>query len=157
MKIKIEYPFSEKWDKAYLVVNKEPRRNVILYNSLTKHKTTVSYARYLMSVHMRRFLEAWEVVDHKNENKLDDRISNFQILTKSENSIKSKVFHGLKITKIICPVCSKVFSRRTANTQVATYHHGRVSCCSRSCSFIFMSKNLSKEERLNISTNSILK
>lgn len=154
MKIDVDFPFNKRWRRAYLVTNKEPRKNVILYNS-KKDRTTISYARYLMSIHLGRFLKESEIVDHKNENKMDDRLDNFQILTKGQNNSKSKRFNGLKLSVIECPICKKQFVRRTANTQLAKYHVGRVSCFSRPCSAIFMSMRISKAKRDEISLNTV--
>jgi len=48
MKIQLEYPFNEIWKNGYIVTNKEPRNNVILFNS-SKDRSTIPYARYLMA------------------------------------------------------------------------------------------------------------
>ena len=125
MKIELEFPFTEKWKKGYLVINKEPRRNVILYNSHAD-RTTISYARYLMSVSLGRMLDRNEVVDHINNDKLDDRLDNYQILSPAENNRKSA--KGVTYKDFICPVCQCKF------TLEARQFSGKVSpACSRSC------------------------
>jgi len=55
MKIELEYPFNITWKRGYIVTNPENRKNVLLYNS-QPDRTTISYARYLMSVSLKRFL-----------------------------------------------------------------------------------------------------
>lgn len=124
MRINLEFPFTEKWKKGYLVTNKEPRRNVILYNSPTE-RSTVSYARYLMSVSLGRMLERHEVVDHINNDKLDDRIDNYQIISPAENTRKSS--KGITYKDFICPVCNKEFKLE------ARQSHRREPACSRAC------------------------
>lgn len=124
MKIDLEYPYSGKWCLGYLVTNKEPRRNVVLFNSHSD-RTTVSYARYLMSVHLGRMLEKHEVVDHINNDKMDDRIENYQILTMAENTRKSA--KGITYRSFTCPVCSIEFSIE------ARQSHRENPTCSRSC------------------------
>ena len=42
--------------------------------------------RYVMSEHLGRPLEDWEVVHHKDGNKLNNEISNLEVLTKEEHS-----------------------------------------------------------------------
>lgn len=49
----------------------------------------MTYARWLMQEHLGRKLEPWEHVDHKDENRLNDLIENYQILTLAENTRKS--------------------------------------------------------------------
>ena len=87
-KIEIEYPYSTKYKSAYLVVNKDNRRTVILYNSHSDRSST-QYARYLMAVKLGRFLEEHDHIDHKDDDKTNDHIDNLQILTLAQNNIKT--------------------------------------------------------------------
>ena len=128
MRIELQPPYSNDWRLGYLVVNKEPRRNVILYNN-TNSRSTVSYARYLMSVHLGRYLEDHEVVDHINNNKMDDRIDNFQILTGAENSRKSA--KPAATTELECPVCRSMF---TIHNRHLPFRNNPT--CSRKCGSI---------------------
>lgn len=125
MKIDLEYPYSEKWRSGYLVINKEPRRNVVLFNS-SKDRTTVSYARYLMSVSIGRFLSDDEVVDHINNDKLYDRLDNYQIISRAENNRKSKKPARIEIRT--CPVCMRDFEFESRNASTR-----KDPTCSRSC------------------------
>ena len=83
-KIELSPPFSLDWRFGYLVTNSENRKSVILYSSSCK-RTTVSYARYLLSCREGRYLKPEEEADHINNDKTDDQISNLQILSKLEN------------------------------------------------------------------------
>lgn len=131
MKIELEYPYNTKYKFGYLVTNPENRRNVILFNS-TKDRSTVSYARYLMSVKEQRFLDSTEEVDHDNEDKTDDRIENLKIMSKAENMRKNLEARGIKETffDFVCPVCSKEFklSKQRSYKKVNP-------CCSRKCGY----------------------
>ena len=140
MKIKLEYPFCEKWGKGYLVTNSENRRNVILYNS-HRDRTTVSYARYLMSIHLGRFLTNDEHVDHIDNNKTNDVIENLQILSQIENSRKQSAFAfgGKKMVQLKCPFCKSIFERKYGNTQLVPCNKYKISCCSKTCSNCFNS------------------
>lgn len=91
-----------------------------------KERTTLSYARYLMSIRLRRFLLPTEHVDHKNDDKLDDRIDNYQILTPAQNRMKS----ARKKTYLakVCPVCGKGFLLEKRQD-----HKTAEPCCSRRC------------------------
>lgn len=66
----------------------DERRQVVIHFK-DGSRTSMSYSRWLMTQSLHRTLGSDEHVDHINEDKLDDRIENLQILTPSENSIKS--------------------------------------------------------------------
>lgn len=52
-------------------------------------KTSMSNARWVMTQHLGRRLGKDEHVDHINENPLDDRIENLQLLSRGDNNRKS--------------------------------------------------------------------
>jgi len=88
VRIALKPPYSERWHTGYLLLNKRhDRRMVILYNN-AYDRSSVNYARYLMEVKLGRYLTPEEEVDHKNDNKRDDRESNFQILSPRANRAK---------------------------------------------------------------------
>ena len=125
MKIEIEHPFCEKYKAAYVVTNKEPRRSVILIGK-DMSRRTISYARYLMSVHTGNEIDKNLEVDHVNDNKMDDRIDNFQLLTRYENIKKSQKKE--EIIKRICPICQKEFDFAKRNLKFKPN-----PTCSRRC------------------------
>lgn len=140
MKIELQSPFKENYKSGYLNQNKEPRNLVLLVRS-DNTKTTVSYARYLMSVKLNRFLEKEEVVDHIDNNKLNDVIENLQIITSKENAIKS-VIHLNKQSiniEIECPVCgTKTFKKR--KNVLHKIKKGTKPTCSRKCGGVYSKK-----------------
>lgn len=156
MKIELSYPFISKWRFGYLVTNKEPRRNIILFNSKSE-RSTISYARYLISVQIGRFLEPHEHVDHIDNDKLNDVIENLQILTKQENNTKAAKTRGAQRALIRCPICIKIFSISKGNSQLIPSLAGKITCCSRDCSYKFKKLNLTPKERCDISEKSLLK
>lgn len=89
-------------------------------------RITMSYARYLMSVYLKRRLEKNEQVDHINNDKLDDRIENFQILTQKENIKKSKKSKTYK--NFICQICGKDFK-----LEARQFYKKSNPTCSRKC------------------------
>lgn len=135
-KIKLEYPFNQRWKYGYLVTNPEGRRNVILYNS-HQDRTTISYARYLMSVHLGRFLEEHEHVDHIDGDKTNDTIENLQILTLAENNRKASP--GKWCVDLICPNCGVLFTRPRNRTHLVVKTK-RATFCSRTCAASFQLK-----------------
>ena len=75
-RIRAEYPYDDYW--LYVVWHKKEGRwqaNLVKISD-TSERTTLSFARYVMSVKLGRLLNtATEHVDHINNNKSDDRIS----------------------------------------------------------------------------------
>lgn len=102
--------------------------NLVKINTNSKDRTTMSYARYLMSVHLGRLLTKDEHVDHQNDNKLDDRVDNFQILTQAENNIKQARLHPKAMTDLLCPQCNITFQIETRNVPFRPN-----ACYSRKC------------------------
>ena len=156
--MQLEYPYSEKWNKGYLVTNTENRRNVVLYNSHTD-RSTVSYARYLMSVHLGRFLEKHEEVDHIDNDKTNDTIENLQILTREENTAKNNRFIFKKQYSYMnfkCPVCLGIVKKRRGNTQAVNVHKGKITCCSRDCSYKLRTYKLDAELRELVSDEQLI-
>lgn len=134
-KIELEEPFKSLWRLGYLVTNKEPRRNVILFNS-HKDRTTISYARYLMSVHLGEFLDESLVVDHVNGDKLDDRIENYQLLTVAENNLKR--FQQNAATRAMvemkCGACGCIFTK-PKNQSHLIIKNKNTDYCSKECGY----------------------
>lgn len=64
------------------------RRRSVMFRLADGRRTSMSYARWQMTQHLGRKLSPNEHVDHVNEDALDDRIENYQILTPSENAAK---------------------------------------------------------------------
>lgn len=93
-KIKLRPPFSLYWSCGYLNINSKGRRTLALYNSPVDvasgkaPRSSTSYARYLMAVHIGRFLGENEHVDHINDDMTDDRIGNLAIESPWTNNIK---------------------------------------------------------------------
>lgn len=111
--------------KGYLLVNKEPRRLIVLVHD-DGIKKTMSYARYLYSSYIGSDIPHEMEVDHINNDKMDDRIENYQLLSKAENIRKN---HPKKeLVQMQCPICGKhfLFEKRNLSSRPNP-------CCSRTC------------------------
>lgn len=129
-KIQLEYPYSERWKSGYLITNKQNRKTVILVNDKNDRSST-QYARYLMAVKLKRFLTQNETVDHIDDDKTNDQLSNLQILTRAENVIKACKQPDVQL---ICPICKTTFYRSL--TQISGKKDKaklNMIACSRSC------------------------
>lgn len=129
-KINIEFPFTTVYDSAYKVTS-QGRNTVVLYSTVTKERTSISYAKYLMSVHLKRWLTNDEHVDHINNDKSDDRIENYQILTLAENNKKQASVIGCQVVEYKCAICGNKFVVKRKHSHFTI--KGKSMTCSRSC------------------------
>lgn len=155
MKIETEFPFDN--ENGYVVKNRDNRKMVCLVNKHTKRRTTISLARYLMSVKEKRILDSKEHVDHINGNKEDDRIENLQILSQLENSRKSFLERKLtlKMVTLKCPECGKIMEKPLRNTHLQK--KGHYSSCSRECSYSILRRGLSITELKQLGKDQVIK
>ena len=152
MKIELESPFKYKWKKAYLRTSKDLRKRVELYNSHSD-RSTISYARYLLSVSLGRELLGIEEVDHIDGDRSNDDLSNLQILTKKEHSIKTTMEdRSQDYVLFTCPVCFSLFVMRSGLAASRALNPK----CSRSCNgkannnFLLKTRVLLQEEKAKI-------
>lgn len=131
-KFKLEFPYSQDWDKGTVVINPEGRRNILL--SSPDKRSTVSYARYLMAVKLKRYLEKDEHVDHINGKKEQDVIENLQIVSVKQNNFKRFLDSGKTkmMAKFECPGCAKEAEKPRNQTHLVK--KGKYTTCSRECS-----------------------
>ncbi len=98
-------------------------------------KTVISYAKYLMEVHLDRYLDPnLETVDHKDSDFTNDVIDNFQLKTRSEHS--SLEVPRIKEQLFVCSLCKNSFilSGRKLNDAFQNRLRGHTGpFCSRSC------------------------
>lgn len=133
-----EYPYNDYY--LYIIYHKKEDRRYAVLVPINKEnglkRTTISYARYLMSVKEKRILNKDEDVDHIDENKMNDDINNLQILSKKENIIKGNKRDGRKMIELKCPNCGTIFHRRKGQTHL-TKNRGTYTACSKRCSSTF--------------------
>ena len=142
-KIKLEYPYSNDWESGYLVTNKENRKTVILYkgiNGNNRKMSSTQYARYKLAVSLGRHLTRDETVDHIDNNKRNDDISNLQILSMRDNICKSQKKPPLIG---ICFICGKSFNvKRNLTIEKRLKYKNNELCCSRKCGYKKVSMTL---------------
>lgn len=124
----LEYPFKDVWKTGYLRTSKDDRKRVDLYNTETD-RTTISYARYLLSVKLGRILSVDEEADHKNADKTDDSVSNLQVLSKCDHYEKTAQERlGRTFVELICTNCGIYFNR-----EIRQIKKNSKPFCSRNC------------------------
>ena len=127
-KLVLKIPYSADYKTGYLNVNKEPRRVVSLVRN-DGSKTCTSYARYLMTCFIGKYLPKDMQVDHIDNDKMNDTVENYQLLSKADNIAKGK---RRSFITLICPICTKSFSKEVRNIN-HKLKQGKQPCCSRSC------------------------
>lgn len=128
MRIELESPYKEKYERGYLNVNSEGR-NVVWFTLDKKVVAGTSYARYIYCVHLGYELSKEFEIDHKDNDKTNDEISNLQALTKEEHKLKS-ISEGIKkrVCQLKCPVCAIEFEFEVRNLSTRPN-----PCCSKKC------------------------
>lgn len=130
MKIIVQKPYSDLpglASHAYVGWSGDGRRKVTFVSALTgKPIQSTSYARYLMSAHIGRFLFADEQVDHINMDRTDDRIANLRLLDGASNSARNA--RGRHSGIFDCAACGTRFTRELRLVS----NPSRV-CCTKSC------------------------
>jgi predicted RNA-binding Zn-ribbon protein involved in translation (DUF1610 family) len=105
------------------------RRIVILAYDDGTRKTT-AYARWLMEQHLGRTLDEDEEVDHIDEDKLNDTLSNLQVLPKADHRVKS----GTRTyVEFVCPACGTTASKLASKIRHNRKQGKAGPFCSRSC------------------------
>ena len=139
MILELQEPFKSFWNKGYLVVNSENRRNVVLFN-FEKDRTTTSYARYLMCVKNGYILSSEFEVDHIDDDKTNDDIGNLQILTQQQNAAKHNRLNIIYY-KFNCCICKQDF--QLTGKQLGQRRDKINPTCSKTCGYIKLS-NINK-------------
>lgn len=130
MKIKVEHPFNSEFVRAYLSRSNSDSRQRVTLHRPDKTGTIISYARYLMSVKLGRYLTEDEEVDHINTDPTDDSIENLQVLSVLQHKIKSAKEVECEKDELTCANCGKVFLRPS---RVQLYVSHKNVFCSYSC------------------------
>ncbi len=109
-------------------LRKDNRRMVVLVGEGIR--TTMSYARWLFKKEHGDIPDHL-CVDHIDENKTNDTLSNYQLLTREENAKKSA--KKTEIYKGTCPVCEKEFEKPAHYVRSNRKQNKEGPFCSRRC------------------------
>ena len=137
--IAVEYPWSQLYSKGYVATGIDGRKRVSLFSDSGENRY-VSYARYLFTVHLKQFIPDHLTVDHINDDKTDDRVENFQLLTDEENRMKEYYrYLTMEYSRwaFTCACCEVQFllTEREINMRLA--QGVEYAFCSKSCSAFY--------------------
>lgn len=108
---------------------KDGRKHMIIIEG--NKRTTVSYPKYLMELHLGRKLNDNETVDHVNRDYTDDRIENYQILIRKNHS--SLDVTRVKKIKVICVWCGAEVEKNGKDLRHNEKQGKAGPFCNRSC------------------------
>jgi len=149
-------PYEQFWSSGPYLSKQDNRLKIsLLGGGLEKTSTTMTYARYLMSVRSKQLVPADAEVDHVDGNKLNDTVANLVVLTKEEH--KEKTLNDptrlamKKTVTLICPHCKNEFTIEYSKSFLA--RGGHASYCCRDCSrfskkYLGVSQVIVKKERV---------
>lgn len=93
----------------------------------------VLYHRIIVENHLKRILNANEVVHHLDGNKKHNDIDNLQVMSIKEHTKHHKKEKGRKYVKLKCPWCEKEFELPKNHTHLQKPSKYKCTCCSLSC------------------------
>lgn len=141
----VGYPYSDEFESGYVRFSVDGLDNstVMLkkYNS-TCHYAITPYSRYLMEVHLGRFLEKHEKVYHIDKNRLNFNIDNLEmrkIGTKTDTNPLIKQSSGKSnpvMVELTCAYCKQPFNKYIKHLSANATNR---FCC-RGCQHAFTSK-----------------
>lgn len=115
-------------------------RIAIVHTDKTVKRLGMTYAKFIMCLYLNRIITREEQVDHKDGDRLNDVLSNLQLLSNSENNIKRLIEHDIthKIVTLRCPnpKCRIIFEKRISNTSIYK-KSAKTTSCTRKCAAIF--------------------
>jgi hypothetical protein len=113
---------------------KDNRLRVVLQHKITRKKLTISYPKYLMELHLKRYLTEDETVDHIDGNPLNNSIENLQVLDRKTHC-SNDVYRNQDVI-VNCAYCGKEFTIKgsTMHQRNRKDLHQSGYFCSRSCS-----------------------
>jgi transposase/transposase-like protein len=131
-----EYPYDDYWLYGPVLHKNEGRyyAHLKLKSNLEVCKIRL-YSKYLMEVHLGRFIPTDTHVDHIDDNKNNDKTDNFQLLTPAENRLKQKEKNLRELhTEIACSnlKCNKIFKKRFKAIKETNF-------CSKACVSMYLS------------------
>lgn len=137
MVIILETPYKELYRKGYVRINPDGRKVVDLFNS-NEDRTTITYARYVLCVDQGCLLPDGYEVDHKDEDKTNDAVSNLQLLTEKENVLKYIEHYRNNVQKTFdCKCadssCNKLFVLTEREVKMKHAQGNKTFYCSKSC------------------------
>lgn len=147
MKIEIKPPYFPEFSAAYLTIGNDQRRIVNLIRK-DGSRTSVSYARYQMSVAAGTHIPPHLEVDHIDNDPTNDSLDNYQLLTSAQNKQKQAAYyqeHVQEYRGYYCAACEISFFLTLAQVNKRISNGVVMAFCSRRCAAFYHSRNSEKK------------
>lgn len=110
------------------------RKHVVLFNSKTDFRVTVSYPKLLLEIKIGRRLVEPETCDHIDGNFSNDSLDNLRVLNRADNAARSA--KPAKVVELECLYCGSQFTQllRVLNRKNKP-NAGKL--CSKQCAGLF--------------------
>lgn len=117
-------PRYKSWNAGALVWNirKLVKKGQYIYAVVPEHPMAIDHGyvlehRVRMENHLKRLLNANEVVHHKDGNKHNNGIENLEVMLNSKHTTEHNSMRGRKVVVFCCPSCGTIFERRKGAIQ----------------------------------------
>ncbi len=121
--IKIEFPYDQMYDWGYLIIENSKVYIKLKEINSNQYIKKVSYARYLISVNLHRFLDKNEKVMHIDKNPENNNLENLKLIVFNNKEVKEEEKQLVHIEKstskqeelfeAYCSCCGKKYLRKT--------------------------------------------
>jgi len=116
-------------------IEKTVKKGEYVYAVVPGHPRAIEFGyvllhRVLMENHLGRLLDSNEVVHHIDDKKLNNDLSNLEVLDKIEH-LRRHATTGRAMVELRCPECRKRFAIERRQSHLRKGHE--VTCCSRRC------------------------
>jgi hypothetical protein len=119
-------------EKAYGPYNSsKPGRKIMILIDEHGNRRTMTYPRYQLLQQTGKPVDENLTVDHRNGDRTDDRIENYQLLPRSDHSKLDT--RRAKLVKLTCPMCQKEHFRTPRKIREKSKAGKRADFCSRKC------------------------
>ena len=139
MKIDSTFPFEN--FNCYKVFHKGMGRwQVCLHDPKSGKRRTILLSKFVLSCSLGRILGPDEQVDHKDQDKTNDVLSNLEIVTSRENNRRYRAANPKVMFSHICPMCGAAFQREKQRSY-SFMLTGKTPNCSKRCGYKALRKD----------------